>query len=1032
MLDPNDQYDYSDASIDLTDAVCVLREAFSHSAQTRPLTPAQIAIATALRISTAPHIRAERFRTLAPQSFASLIHRFSVTETGDKDGSCYIPGTLIDDARPARGSNRNVRNIRELTAMVFDCDAGQCVVQACQNIAGSGHAAIVHQSYSDGKSTTTLDGRDGLINKALESGFAQPDIEFFQHHLASLGKLTPDMAATIRAVKDTGTAFEIEHAPLLRFRVILPLSEPFCLIVPDASHADRARLWAEYYCAVGERLGLSFDRACTDVARAFYFPRRPQGAGVAAPVVIKGGLLDLKAVPLSARPKSTRTGRISQKQGLEVELEGIKLDLVRWIAAGGRRFELASALEAYDLEHHTHSKGGAGLNAECPFEEEHGKIDNRFWCLDASEHDHSVFQARCPHAACSERNQDKLLFLRGLIEAGRIPLEALQNESLYALHEGESFAPIAALLGIAVEPSRSRAAQTSSVAGSYDQSDETLRLGADFKVQGDWIGKIKISGDREYFSPICRKFEVVGRTHSEQGKEWGLLVRFQNPAGQIVELELKSEELHSASPALRSRVAGAGLTIIPTASRQFDDLIATLDTEHHISVVSRPGWHDAVFVAPTGVIVGADDRSIRLKDEAGTEDRCISGDLAAWVQATHELACANDHWALGLAGAFAGPVVQLCGMDSCGINLSGPTSFGKSTSQEIAASAWANPRARKGVMHTMRATGNAIENLAVRSTGTVLCLDELRHANPKEIGSIVMTLAGGSAKSRQSRSSGLRGASSWETFYILSSERPLRDIIESSGDAYLGGFTVRLPDVSVADGKRCEQSWVRAKCNALRANYGAAGPLFVSGLITAGFAQDPGPVRDRFGEICIRLTREAGSSEPAIARAAKVFAVLAVSVKLASEVGPLQAATAEVVVAAIDRAWLSFAASTSANAIDPVSEAITGLTNAYASRKDLDIIPIEGSRKFREAVGWYEEGLVYIRRDKLVALSNAKVGVEAIIKRLKEQEALMTPRGDDRLYHRYLKGVGKVEVYKLDADVLELDTTRPPDPADED
>jgi len=1026
MRNPTDLYDYSDEPIDLATDIRLLREALGHSSKERAVSLLQAALAAPLQIAKAKHIRADRFRNLAPVSFGDLIKNFGIIERGEKDGSCYIPGTLIDDARPARGSNRSARNVRELTMMVFDCDAGQSVLEACRQISASGHTAIVHQSYSDGKSMTTLDGRDGLINKALESGFERPDVEFFRKHLVELDKLTPEMAASITAVRDTGKSFEIDHAPLMRFRVLFPLAEPFRLAVPDASHADRAKLWAQYYCTVGEHLGLRFDRACTDVSRAFYFPRRPQGASVAAPVVIKGNLLDLKRFTLPLRDKSPDLFPSISLNGLEVELAGRKIDLVRWIASGGRRFQIASALEAYDSEQQTHSRGSAGLNLQCPFEDEHARNDNRFWCVDASDNDHSVFQARCPHASCSERNADKLLFLKSLIEAGRIPLEALENESMYALSDNETFAPIAAILGISVSQLRSQPSDPLKADIDDATCQLTRFLDSDFCVQGNWIGKLKASGETKQFSRICQKFEVLGRTHSEYGKDWGLLISFFNPAGQTVELELKSEEIHAAGPSLRSRVAGAGLQILPSAARLFEDLIATINTDHHVTIVSRPGWNGSLFVAPTGKVVGADDQTIRLRDEAATEDRDIRGTVSAWVTATTDLAGKNDHWALGLAAAFAGPIVQLCGLDSCGVNLSGPTSFGKSTSQEIAASAWSNPRARKGVMHTMRATGNAIENLAVRSTGTVLCLDELRHANPKEIGSIVMALAGGSAKSRQTRYSGLRSSPSWETFYILSSERPLRDIIEGSGDTYLGGFTVRLPDVSVADGNKCDPGWVRSRCEALRENYGEAGPLFVAGLIQAGYAEDPGRVRDLLSEICVRLTLTADSSEPAIARAAKVFAVLVVSVKLAAEVGPIDAATADLVVAAIERAWLVFAASTSANAIDPVSEAITSLLNAYAARKDLDIIPILVDRKYRETVGWYDTGLVYIRRDKLITLCNAKVGVDAIIKRLRDEKALITPANDDRLFHRYLKGVGNVEVYKLDAKVLGLDTNEPP------
>jgi putative DNA primase/helicase len=111
-------------------------------------------------------------------------------------------------------------------------------------------------------------------------------------------------------------------------------------------------------------------------------------------------------------------------------------------------------------------------------------------------------------------------------------------------------------------------------------------------------------------------------------------------------------------------------------------------------------------------------------------DVAHGGTLDEWKRAAAAAITADGvpHWTLGMIAGFAGPVLSLTGLDTCGINLSGISSAGKSTAQRLAASAWSTPDIRRpGLCQSARATDNAIEALASRATGTVLSLDELGH-----------------------------------------------------------------------------------------------------------------------------------------------------------------------------------------------------------------------------------------------------------------------------------------------------------------
>jgi len=75
--------------------------------------------------------------------------------------------------------------------------------------------------------------------------------------------------------------------------------------------------------------------------------------------------------------------------------------------------------------------------------------------------------------------------------------------------------------------------------------------------------------------------------------------------------------------------------------------------------------------------------------------------------------------------------------------------IGKTTVEVVAASVNGPP---KKYIQTWRTTSNAIEGTAARFNLPLLCLDEIREANDREVGRIVMMLANGQGKKRMTES----------------------------------------------------------------------------------------------------------------------------------------------------------------------------------------------------------------------------------------------------------------------------------------
>src|SRR4051794_6457080 len=96
----------------------------------------------------------------------------------------------------------------------------------------------------------------------------------------------------------------------------------------------------------------------------------------------------------------------------------------------------------------------------------------------------------------------------------------------------------------------------------------------------------------------------------------------------------------------------------------------------------------------------------------------------------------------GAIAGFAGTLVNLTRLPTCGIDLSGLTSLGKTTTQRLAVSVWSTPDVRrKGLFQSANITGNSVEPMAQGSSGTILALDEFALVPGKVVGVLLYTLA---------------------------------------------------------------------------------------------------------------------------------------------------------------------------------------------------------------------------------------------------------------------------------------------------
>jgi Domain of unknown function (DUF927)/Toprim domain len=535
-----------------------------------------------------------------------------------------------------------------------------------------------------------------------------------------------------------------------------------------------------------------------------------------------------------------------------------------------------------------------------------------------------------------------------------------------------------------------------------------------------WAHRSDKSGN---WHPIFSPLGVVGLLHRADTGAYGLRVAVEDMNGQLRTVDFNRYELAKlAASEIRGRLFDAGLRVEADGESVCVQILKAAKPTTRIIIVSRPGWHrsselvDPVFITPLGEAIGLPigvtielDASLRLCGGVGR-----AGSLEGWLHATRCAALAENcaHWVLGIAAGFAGVIINLTALDTCGVNDSGRTSVGKTTGQRLAVSAWSSPKlSDKGLLRSWRATDNSIEVHARDSTGTVLALDESALQDGITIGRCLYLLAGNVGKARMRTDSSLRDPYTWSTFVMLSSEIPLEQKVRGDGGHWTSGMAARFADIDVGDVNRHVPRETITSIEEIHRHYGHAGPQFVRKLIENGLHQDPDNLRERILAMAGKLA--GANADGAKIRAAIPFAVLSIAGALAQEFGLLspEANVAD----AVKWAWDRFCQSSDALALDPEEQAIANIRQYNNERWGVTIKPagLEGSMNNREAVGWCDENTVYLPTRRLAEAAGNVLGERQIASLLARRDLLSRRTDKKRIAIRNIPKVRRVDCYAL-------------------
>jgi putative DNA primase/helicase len=528
-----------------------------------------------------------------------------------------------------------------------------------------------------------------------------------------------------------------------------------------------------------------------------------------------------------------------------------------------------------------------------------------------------------------------------------------------------------------------------------DDSEETAR-----PITDDWLAK-----------PVI----VTARTtNSDDGSE-GRLLRLLTNSGDK-EWIIPMEVFGGSGEDARRALFGMGAIIAPRKRGQFMEYLLEQRPDQTIITTARPGWHaSGAFVLPQRTI-GSDT----VRYQAGARSLNLystSGTLEQWQAEVATKCAGNPVLTLAIGCALAGPLLSLVGVVGGGVHLVGDSSSGKSLAQLVGSSVWGDP----GVFAAswdMSKGGLEIE--ASSRNDTILLLDEIKRADPKQVQAMAYSLANGQGKGTMTREREGRPKLTWRLLALSSGERSLSEHAAVSGNAAHAGAELRMVDVNA--GTRTHRAFDqlhglegadfhRLLTVAVGHQHGHLGPAFVERLLDTddrpGLLQDFAQVRAQF----VEDNAQAG-------RVADRFAVIALAGEMATAYGllPWAAGNALADCLLLYGEWLSRVGSGNAEDRQILAGVLDFIDKHGSSRfSDVDE-PTPDAKVFNRAGYWELVGskrLYLFNKSALVEAAHG-YGISRVIKALEGAGAIVGRDTDRKTKNYRLPGGGQARLYVID------------------
>ncbi|WP_140919733.1 TOPRIM and DUF927 domain-containing protein [Limnobaculum xujianqingii] len=252
------------------------------------------------------------------------------------------------------------------------------------------------------------------------------------------------------------------------------------------------------------------------------------------------------------------------------------------------------------------------------------------------------------------------------------------------------------------------------------------------------------------------------------------------------------------------------------------------------SIAGATGWQCGAYIMPDGSVIGEPDKPVLFNGRsAAAKGYTVKGTAESWRDSVGLLASGNPSMMLGIACAFAAPLIGLAGADGFGVHLFGGSSAGKTTTGNAATSIYGEP---EGLKLTWYSTALGLVNEAAAHNDGFMPLDEIgQGSNRKAVADAAYALFNGVGKIQGAKEGGNRDVKRWRAMAFSTGEIDLESYIRADGGKVNAGQLVRLLNVPItkalefhghADGKAHADAMRDACLN----HYGAVGREWVKYL----------------------------------------------------------------------------------------------------------------------------------------------------------------------------------------------------------
>ncbi|MFW8594954.1 DUF927 domain-containing protein [Cribrihabitans neustonicus] len=938
-------------------------------------------------------------------------------EDAKKDGKCIVTGVGADGVRKAAAMDT-------MDAIGLDVDNGSDLREVVAKVVERGLAALVYTTHShlsdelDVKRDNVLrkldiDG-DDLTDEQLRRYFREHD----NHHYteAVIDALTIEDPDRLTA---DGSKIIARTIPIQKFRVVLFFSETVTRHMRGADDRARKKNWAAAVKELGADLGVKVDDAATDPSRLFYTPRHKPDAAFEM-YLVRGRGVTWEEIQPSANPFE---GAGAEEKGRKSYAAPSGADLVQWVAKHGRGFQPAALLEGSDFD--TGKGTGDFLDVICPFGGEHSNDEGGGYVKDAED---GAWQWGCQHHSCKPR--DRLEYVEKALQDGWFVEDDIAADSPFIVLSDEELAEL--------EPGEEVGENGAASAGEFEPVEDWLPS-YKYTANGFTIA-LKASEGEDKGKLICGQFDVVGRSSNADGTEGaGRIISFQNENAERVEVTISRADIMADGNAVVRMLADRGMRIAgrgKSANDRLLDLLHDITPKRQVPVVHVPGWvrdrADQItgFMCPTGEHIPVQEGAVRLHSDALVKDRGKMGSFAGWRDSVHAAMDVHEnfYWSVGAAAGFVGPIMGLMKIDPVGLYFFGESGQGKSDAERLAISPWTTITAKRGLFRTLDSTTNAVEDLAVIGTGSVCVLDEVgAMKRPQDLPATLFGLSTGAGKDRKKgRGAGLAETAEFCPFFLLSSERSMRDVIESAGGEYKNGLGRRFPTIDTNAGVKIDDD-VLAKVKGVERNFAHAGPMFVRWLVANGYHESPQTLHKRRNELTSKLVGVTKSNR--LKEAGAVFALVALAGEQAKKAGIID----RDVFPAVKKAFVAFKGTDEGEGLEGDDKLLSEFRAWLVGEMGKTVVKADAFSdpdarpNYQAVIGWYTDDQIILMWDKLAPLPKGINGTRTgLAKALNALQAIEKSGGNNA--HRSLPeavetdggGVRKVSNVRIWRSVLEM------------